>query len=403
MASGGRRLGTFLSLREDLLATLRVLDATAAPRGAELAAATALQEFCSERWPTIGWQLQPIGVHGANLAASHGAGPLLYSHLDTSLSGGPRDVLVTGREAHPDPLRITEATVDGFGVGVARAPAAAALVGFAGASSGHLLLASSGTHRRAGNAAGLDAWLRENPLPPSAIVAKCGPPGVLWSEPGACYLTVVVTGRQGAVMAPLSAIPAGGVAAHCGVLLAAIYAWCRDYLAAQPAAGQLGAAAGIGTINAGWSDKADLLPAAVEIGLYLVTLPGVDTAALANDLLARVRAAMAGSALDPCTVTVTREVVHAAAATEAAAPIVSAARVSWTRRLGYQPCPITGWTGSTDGVVLRAHGIDTVRLGPQSVPVHGDERRDLVNLDDLAAFALIYRELLSGVGADVYD
>src|SRR4029077_13871077 len=91
LASRVRRLGTFLTTREDLLAVLRVLDATPAPRGRELATALALREHCRSHWPAIDWQVQRVGSDGANLVAAHDAGPLLYSHLDTSLDP-PADV-----------------------------------------------------------------------------------------------------------------------------------------------------------------------------------------------------------------------------------------------------------------------------------------------------------------------
>ena len=152
----------------------------------------------------------PYGEHGASLVGSHGGGPLLYSHLDTSLDGSDDDAAVTGC-GPPGPLRVRGDIVSGFGLGVARAPAAAALVGFAAASSGTLLLAGSGTHRRGSRITGLESYLASAPLPASAVVAKSGPPTVLWEEPGALYLTVRIQGRHGAAMAPRSAIPGGGV------------------------------------------------------------------------------------------------------------------------------------------------------------------------------------------------
>ena len=48
----------------------------------------------------------------------------------------------------------------------------------------------------------MHAWLAGDRRRPAAVVAKCGPPGVLWEEPGALYLTVQVRGRSGVVLAP---------------------------------------------------------------------------------------------------------------------------------------------------------------------------------------------------------
>jgi acetylornithine deacetylase/succinyl-diaminopimelate desuccinylase-like protein len=211
----------------------------------------------------------------------------------------------------------------------------------------------------------------------------------LWSEPGAAYLTVKVCGAPGVVMLPSSAVPAHGLPARLGPVLDAVSAWCEEYVAAQPRVDQAGAAAGIGAINGGLADKPDLFPARVELGLYVVTVPGVDTAALADALTARVQAA----APSGCTASVAVEVVHEAASTDPTSALVRAARASWTRVLG-EPAQIAGWTGSTDGVVLRGRGIPTVRLGPQPTVAADDPRRDVLRIDQLEAFAQIYRELL---------
>jgi acetylornithine deacetylase/succinyl-diaminopimelate desuccinylase-like protein len=402
VASGLGRLGTFLS--ELIADVLRVLDATPAPRGHEHAAATALRDWCAGRWPELGWTLQPYGDGGANLVASCGAGPVLYSHLDTSLDGvgldgvgldgAAPDVAVTGRADAAGPLVVDGDRVEGFGLGVARAPAAAALAAFLAARRGTLLLAGSGTHRRGGRADGVLAYLQSSPAPPSAIVAKCGPPTVLFEEPGAAYLRVRVSGRYGAALAPESAVPAGGVAVHAGVVLDALAAWREDYLRARPPVGQVGPQAGVGAVRSGWAAKPDLLPAELLVDLYVVTVPGEDLAVLRGQLDGRLRAALAGSALSGCALDVSVEPIHAAAATAPGAPIVRAARAAWADEFGEPPPAITGWTGSTDGVVFRAHGIDAVRLGPQSARSPADPRRDVVQLADLDAFTRVYAELL---------
>jgi acetylornithine deacetylase/succinyl-diaminopimelate desuccinylase-like protein len=341
--------------------------------------------------------VQEYGDDGANLVASHGPGPLLYSHLDTSLDGSGRDALVTGRGDPVGPLRVGPATVSGFGLGVARAPAAVALAAFADARQGSLLLAGSGTHRRGSAPTGVQAYLAAYGPPAEAVVAKCGPRSPLWEEPGAAYLTVRVTGgRSGAALAPASADPEGGVLPHAGVVLDAAVAWRDRYVvdrSARPAAGQVGAACGIGALAGGWPDKPDLLPASLELSLYVVTVPGEDVTALAAGLAGEVRDACAGGPLASCAVAVDTEVVSPAAGTRVDAPIVAAARAAWAREFG-EPEPVTRWTGSTDGVVLRAAGADTVRLGPSARVAADDPRRDELALTELAAFRRIYRGLL---------
>lgn len=408
MAPGRGRLGPLLI--PGVADVLRVLDATPAPRGQERAAATALRDWCAARWPDIDWTVQPYGGAGANLIASAGPGPLLYSHLDTSLdgTGGTEagtgtgtgtglDAAVTGRRDPVGGLAISGRRVTGFGLGVARGPAAAALLGFVAARRGRLLLAGSGTHRRGGDAEGLRAYLAALRSPvPAAIVAKGGPDTILWEEPGAAYVQVRVTGRPGAALAPDSAWPAGGVAAHAGLVLAALAAWRSDYLRSRQstARGQTGPQAGIGAVRAGWPGKPDLLPAELVVDLYVVTMPGEDTGVLGEQVASTLREHLRTTALACVTVAVTVEPVHAAAATRADAPIVVAARRAWMAEFGSPPAPVSGWAGSTDGVVLRAHGIDTVRLGPAALGSATDPRRDVLDLDRLAAFTRIYTALL---------
>lgn len=385
-----------LPLGQQLLDVLHLLDATPAPRGQERTAAHRLRAWCADRWPHVEWQVLEHGPTGASLIAAHGAGPLLYSHLDTSLDdGGAHNHLVTGNAAPIAPLGVKGDVVAGFGLGVARGPAAAALVAFAEAGAGRLLLAGSGTHRRSGEITGIEAYADAYPLPHSAIVAKCGPPTLLWHEPGALYLTVRVTGRSGAAMMAESATPPGGVVAGAGIVLDELARWRTAYLAADPRAGQTGRACGIGAISGGWPDKPDLLPAQLRIDLYVVTGDPVEPKPLAAELADRLRARCAQSVLRDCAVEVAAEPVAAAAATPADAPVVTAARAAWLDEFGAQPPPITGWTGSTDGVVLRARGVDTVRLGPQAKPAADDPRRDALSLGQLTAYARIYRRLLT--------
>ncbi|MEU0988167.1 hypothetical protein [Streptomyces sp. NPDC005953] len=387
-------------MRQQLLDVLRLLDTTPAPRGEERAAAHRLRGWCAERWPHIEWQVLEHGPAGGSLVAAHGAGPLLYSHLDTSLDDDGAGIgLVTGNFAPVGPLSVVGDQVAGFGLGVARGPVASALVAFAEAGAGRLLLAGSGTHRRGGGITGLEAYADAYPLPRSAIVAKCGPPILLWQEPGSFYLTVRVTGRSGLAMLPDTATPPGGVIASAGVVLDELARWRTDYLAADPKVGQAGRACGVGAISGGWSPKPDLLPAQLEIGLYLVAGDQVEPKALAAELADRLRARCVDSALRSCVVEVEAELGAAAAATPADAPVVTAARAAWLDEFGAEPPSVTGWTGSTDGVVLRGRGVDTVRLGPQMRPAADDPRCDELSLAQLGAYARVYRRLLTELPA----
>src|SRR5690606_18714745 len=108
-----------------------------------------------------------------------------------------------------------------------------------------------------------------------------------------------------------------------------------------------------------------------------------------------VAAACATGPLATCTVEVDVDEVHPAAATPADAPIVRAARTAWREEFGGDAPPVTGWTRSTGAAALRAHGVDTVCLGPASRPSQADPRCDVVDLDDLTAFTRLYTRMLT--------
>ncbi|MFV2087270.1 hypothetical protein [Micromonospora sp. LOL_021] len=421
---------------------LTVLAAGPTPYGQELATAERLAGWGGARWPELAWRVDRLPAtaelpRSANLVvtAGHDDAPelLICSHLDTSLTGDPDfDEPVTGSSGPAGGLRRSlgpdgDALVDGLGLGVARAAAATALVGFVAAAEAlraadrphrlTLLLAATGTHRyhlshppdgpggsrrRAGaggvtrqQPGGVARHLDRHPAPAAAVLAKTSPPGVLTAEPGALYLRVRLTSRFHPVLAREQAVPPGGLITHLGVVIEALEDFRRRHLAARadPTAA-VGAEVGIGAVRAGQPAKPDLLPGRVDLHLYLVTVPGDDPAQLRDEVQATVSAATAGTPLADCPVAVDGQLVHPAAATAPDAPIARHARDAWAAAYGEQPRPVLGWTGSTDGVVLRGRGVPTVRLGP---PGRGtdpaDPRRDRYALADLRMFAGIYADI----------
>ena len=387
----------------DVLPALEVLAGTASPRGHELALATRLAAWAGARWPELGWTVDPVGADGANLVAVSASGDapglLLYSHLDTSLSGDPvADSPVTGRSVPVAPFSVAGEVVSGFGLGVAKGPAAAAIAGFVAAASAlrgsphrlTLLLASAGTHWSPFDRvvpSGVSQFLARHPKPAAAIVAKGGPPGILIAEPGAMFVRVRLDAAFTPVLARDAAEPPGGLITHLRTVLGLIEDWRAEHLAARPP-DAVAAEVGIGSVRGGLPGKPDLLPGMVELQLYVVTVPGDDPAAVAADLSARL-----GAHGDALLVRVDAALVHAAAATDPGAPIVGHANAAWTAAFGAPPPPVTGWKGSTDGVVLRAHGIDTVRTGPRARPDPGDPRRDLIDVAALVRFATLYADI----------
>lgn len=409
--------------REDLLAALGALTSVPAPRGSERDCAVAVHAFAARRWPALRWLVDPLsaqdGGRGAGLVGESGSGGapdlLICSHLDTSLSGVPDDDWPVNGPG-PAPARGFELEGDrlrGFGLAVARAPAAAALVAHAAAARAlteaelphrlGLLLAGSGTHRSPFGGPGAGApelpggvarRLAGGRRPAAVLIAKCGPYGILYEEPGACFLRVRLTTRPGAVLARAAATPSGGLPTHLGTLIGAAEKWRTEWTTAPGArGGQVAREVGIGAVRCGAPHKPDLLPAVADLHLYAVLAPGDEPAAVAALLRDRLAAALAGGPLEGCALTVDHSQGHPAGRTSPTASIVRAAHDAWTlARGGLAPTP-TGWTGSTDGVMFRVAGVDTVRLGPHAASDPSDPRLDLLSLTELLDFARMYADI----------
>ncbi|MFC5942265.1 hypothetical protein, partial [Micromonospora harpali] len=260
-------------------------------------------------------------------------------------------------------------------------------------------IAAAGTHRTdpdAGpTAGGVAHHLDRHPLPAAAVVAESGPPGLLTAEPGAMFVRVRLTSRFHPALFRDAAVPPGGLLAHLGRVVAALEAFRAAHLASRAGrGGQVGAEVGIGAVRAGQPGKPDLLPGRLDFHLYLVTVPGDEPAEIADALAATLAERLRGTPLGDCGVSVTGWPVHPAAATDPDAPICHWADAAWRAAHGHAPQPIRGWTGSTDGVVLRGRGVPTVRLGPPSLPADpSDPRRDRYAVAELTRFARIYADI----------
>lgn len=394
---------------------------TPSPAGQEAALAQKLAVWGGEHMAHLQWQVQPLSTTSANLIiTSRGAGPeiALYSHLDSSLSGDPaRDVLLTGREDPVGPAALEDGgrRLTGLGMGVAKAPAASAVVAAAATAAAlerggvggriSVLLSAGGTHRAPvpgsydsgaptqGMGIGVEHALRQGFRPQAVINTKAGARGVLYQEPGCVFLRVRVKGRP--VPAPFRdiAAPGGGLPSIVGHVLEAIETWRAMHIT-RPTHGaeQLSREVAVGAIESGLPYKPDFLPGLLQVFVYIVALPGDDAGELGLDLEASMRTALK-ALVNPADVTVEVFGGQSAGVTDPASDVVRLAQKVWDERFGSETHHVTGWKGSTDGVIFRRAGIDTVRIGVAFDTDPSDTRREVIVVDELATMAALYSEL----------
>jgi acetylornithine deacetylase/succinyl-diaminopimelate desuccinylase-like protein len=413
--------GTLLELLDGLL---RI----PSPAGHELPVARWAAEWLGAQ-PGVECALDEFSPGRANVVCRPAAGPgprgpggrvdlVVYGHLDTTLSGDPSlDRMAVPDADLPGPLERRGDTLHGHGLAVAKGPAAAAAAGFlcaareldalGGAASGAvpvLLLASGGTHRAAppglpipsgapatGAGAGVRRFLALE-RPGAAVVAKCGPPGLLVEEPGAAYVTVEVTGPPGLSMHG-SAMPGGGVPGATPAALAGVERWRSAYVGRPvPPGSQVGRDAAVGALAAGVPYKADLVGGVLQLHLYVVLLQGDDPDALAREIEDAVSASLAAAGRGGLSVTAAVVEAVAAGSTPPDARVARVAEASYRSVFATPPPPVTGWTGSTDGVLFRSAGVDTVRLGPTPLPA--PLGHDALSLPDLLGWARLYATLV---------
>ncbi|HWG74350.1 MAG TPA: hypothetical protein VG184_09885 [Acidimicrobiales bacterium] len=394
------------------------LVARASAAGSEAALAEWVRGWAADRWPEIEWSVDLFQPGRANVVAraQSGAVPelVLYSHLDTTLSGDRRaDRFVVGSSPGPDRFETDGELVSGPGVVVAKGPAAAVTVGFARAVEEArrsrrkhdltLLLAAGGTHRatphggaqasapqdRAG--AGVARFLTGR-RPDAALVAKAGPPGLLYEEPGAAFLVVRVEGPWAPVMARIRSLPDGGVPTAAGDAVAGVEHWRLAYRRrALPERSQVGREVAVGALRCGLPDKPDLIGGLLELYVYVIMGPEDDGAEIVDGLRAAVQAALARGSGRGLSVAVEVSDLIVSARTDPGRPIVRAAMAAW-EAANRRPAPeVRGWTGSTDGLALRAAGVDTVRLGPSPVPSPGGG--EALRWSELRRYAQLYAEI----------
>jgi acetylornithine deacetylase/succinyl-diaminopimelate desuccinylase-like protein len=394
---------------------LALLVSRASPPREERALAEVVAAWGRTAHADLTWDVDALDERSANLFARSALGtgaPELgvYGHLDTSLTGdAARDVGVTGLATTAPTLSFdpSRRTLRGFGVGVAKAPSAAAIVAFAAAAEAlralgvphrlTLLLAAGGTHRAAPGDAparfgrGVERALASGWKPDAVLNVKAGPAGVLHEEPAAAYLRLRVRRPWSAALARRSAAPDGGLARHAGVVLEAIEDWRADYLTRHGTRGQLAPEIAIGALRSGSPEKPDLLPGLLEVFVYAVLLPGEDPALVAREL-----EAFAAPRIErlPGAPSVAADVYASAAggATDPAGRIVRLASEAWARHVG-ETAPVRDWSGATDGAIFLSHGIATARVGVTVTRDAEDPRIEIVSLSELTSAARAYADV----------
>lgn len=415
-----------------ILDALGVLMATLSPPRRERPLAENVAAWGRRAHPDVAWEVDALDEASANLFARsrHGSATrelALYGHLDTSLTGeAARDFAITGELDDPVAFRFDSATrmLRGFGVGVAKAASAAGIVSFLSAAAAlraldaphrlTLLLAAGGTHRAApadGSAhatrfgVGVEHALAGGWRPSAVLNVKGGPGGVLYEEPATAYLRVRLRARWTAALVRASVAPEGGLVRHAGALLDAIEGWRAAYLRAHPPAGQLACEIAIGALRGGSPEKADLIPGLLEAFVYAVLPPDEDPASAARELAEHVRPRVADLPGRP-SVEVDAYASASGGATDPSSEIVRLAREAWTAHVGKgadgtgeagslstDPMAVRGWTGATDGAVLQAAGIPTVRMGAYVNRDPVDPRIEIVSMDELLSAARAYVEV----------
>jgi hypothetical protein len=393
--------------------TIALLCSRASPSGGERALAEDVAARGRREHPDLEWRVDALDASSANLVALSRAGDApeltLYGHLDTSLTGdATRDAAVTGETSARPALVIEGDAVRGFGVGVAKGPSAAALVAFHAAASAldeaevphrlTLLLAARGTHRAAPAAdvqrfgAGVERALAGGWRPAAVLNVKGGPPGPLFGEPACAYLRVRLRRPWSAALARRQAAPDGGLARHVGAIVDAIEAWRERYIAAHPADGELGVEIAIGAIASGSPEKPDLLPGVLDVYVYAVLPVDADPDGVARSLAADVGVAVAALPGPRPSLEVTTYAWAPGGATDPRGPFASLAAAAWSRHTGAS-APARAWTGATDGAILLARGIPTVRMGVSVARDEADPRVEIVSFRELVAAARAYADV----------
>jgi acetylornithine deacetylase/succinyl-diaminopimelate desuccinylase-like protein len=430
---------------DEIVALALTLLSTPSPAGAEAPLARELASWLRAR-TSVDVTVQPVddgalaggrpGPGSANLLVgpSEGAEIALYGHLDTSLAGDPLlDGLLVSRPDRVPAPRMVDGVLWGHGAAVAKAPLAAAMVALValhrslGADAPRVgaLVAAGGTHRalppwpsRADGGrdrpmgSGVRAAIASGFVPGAVIVGKGGAPGVLHEEPGMVYLAVTLRDRYRPALAEPESAVWRGPAADVASVVAAIERWRVHYIASTvDDDAQVVGDVALGAIAVGAPSKPDVHADHARVHLHVTTVPdGHDPEAIVRAVAAALRddaELVARGMADRVEVVAYGDL--AAGRTRRDHPLVGTTRDAWHDTFGTEAPTVRRWRGTTDGALLRALGIPTVRVGPPLLTNPDDPRVEGVRVDDLVDFARLWATTVlrtlrpAASGAEVTD
>ncbi|MEV4840993.1 peptidase dimerization domain-containing protein [Nonomuraea sp. NPDC049486] len=309
---------------------------------------------------------------------------LLYSPIDTHLSGDPADDQPwAGAEESGEitpRAQVRDGYVIGLGANNPKGHAAAVLAaGIAIRRSGVSLpgtlrigLGGGGMPtnagdapeppptRRIGHGAGCGYLLEQGGLPDAAIIAKSGD-AVAWEEPGLTWFKISVRGR-------LSYAGLRGTGLHRNPILAAqpvidaLEGWFDSY-AERNERGLVRPQGAVTAIRAGWPHKPAFVPAECHIYLDLRTSPGVSSAAAERQLRTGLEAVGRELAERGFGLGVERVLSIPGSRTDPGEDIIRRSIAAWELVSGRSHEPIRRTSGATDANILRAWGVPTARIG----------------------------------------
>ncbi|HET9456878.1 MAG TPA: M20/M25/M40 family metallo-hydrolase [Candidatus Limnocylindrales bacterium] len=368
--------------RERMADRLRRIVDLPSPTGEELP----LARLLADELTSIGCatEVQEIdGQQGNAVGRLKGGGNgvdlLLYAPIDTAFSGNPdEDAPWLGRQPRPDlslPARIDDGKVIGLGaenpksyiacilevVDVLAASGAelpgTLVAGFAG--GGMPTSGRPGLRPNIGHGVGCAHMIEHGVRPDYAIIVKPGY-AVSWEEVGLTWHTIEIRGALN-YAGIRHRVPYRNPIVASARVIDALERWFPDYTA-RHTDGLVAPQGSIDAIRAGGPDLSAYVPPVCELFVDIRVSPRSSPAEVRAEL---------GTILDEIRrdlpdfeITSEMTIAIEGTSTPETSWIVRSLIRAWEAQEGRAHEPARGASGATDAAILRAHGIETARIGP---------------------------------------